>query len=317
MKRSEIIKDYFTFTRKERIGIIIVLALVIVIFFMPSFFTNKNATAINTTDTAWINAVKKLKEKGNPNEKDLYENETSAYQFDTSKRTIHDKLTAGLFYFDPNTLSAEGWKQLGLRDKTIQTIQNFCNKGGHFKKAEDLQRIYGLSKKDYDRLASYIRIQPTSKEKIPEPFVNKNISSTKNSTSNLSTLDINGADTSAFIALPGIGSKLAARIVNFRNKLGGFYSIEQVSETFGLPDSTFQKIKPYLKIADASVKKININIASTDELKTHPYIKWQIGNSIVAYRKEHGNFSSVEDIRKIMVITDDIYKKISPYLALQ
>ena len=133
----------------------------------------------------------------------------------------------------------------------------------------------------------------------------------------VSPVDINTADTSALIALPGIGNKLAARIVNFRNKLGGFYSVEQVGETFGLPDSTFQKIKPYLKIADAAVKKIDINIASADELKIHPYIKWQIANAIVAYRKEHGVFSKIEEIKKIMIITEDDYKKISPYVTLQ
>ena len=103
-------------------------------------------------------------------------------------------------------------------------------------------------------------------------------------------IDINTADTSAFISLPGIGSKLAARIVNFRDKLGGFYSIDQVGETFGLPDSTFQKIKQYLKLENTSIKKININTATVDELKAHPYIKYSVANPIIAYRNEHGPF---------------------------
>jgi len=134
---------------------------------------------------------------------------------------------------------------------------------------------------------------------------------------NRSFLDINMADTSAFINLPGIGNKLAARIVNFRNKLGGFYSIEQVGETFGLADSTFQKIKPFLRLADSTVKKFDVNIASADELKSHPYIRWQIANAIVAYRQEHGTFTKIEDIRKVMAVTADDFKKISRYIVVQ
>ena len=65
-----------------------------------------------------------------------------------------------------------------------------------------------------------------------------------------------------------------------------------------------------------SVKKININTATVDEMKSHPYIKYSLANPIIAYRNEHGAFSKIEDIRKIMVVTDEIYRKIAPYLTL-
>ena len=91
----------------------------------------------------------------------------------------------------------------------------------------------------------------------------------------------------------------------------------QVSETFGLPDSTFQKIKQYLKLENAVVRKININTATVDELKVHPYIRYSLANPIIAYRNEHGLFSKVEDIKKVMAVTDDIYNKIVAYLAVQ
>ena len=79
----------------------------------------------------------------------------------------------------------------------------------------------------------------------------------------------------------------------------------------------FQKIKETLVLKNNSVKKININTATTDELKSHPYIKWNIANTVVAYRNNHGVFSNIEDIKKIMIITDDIYKKVAPYLEIQ
>jgi len=116
--------------------------------------------------------------------------------------------------------------------------------------------------------------------------------------------------------LPGIGNKLANRIVTFREKLGGFYKIDQVGETFALPDSTFQKIKPRLILTNNSVKQININTATIDELKTHPYIRYQIGNAIIQYRTQHGSFSSIEDIKKIVLVTDEIFNKAAPYLKV-
>jgi competence protein ComEA len=322
MQWKEIVTDYLTFTRRERIGIIIVLTLIIIAILLPTIFTAKDATALNTPDTTWITAVKKLEQKEKPvDENGSYGNETTAYQYDPSKRNNYNKSAGELFYFDPNTLSKEGWEKLGLRDKTIQTIQNYLGKDGRFKKAEDLQRVYGLHKDEYERPAPFIKIQTETKGKTAESFSNKNSSAENNIPAKPSyrplSVDINSADTSAFIALPGIGSKLAARIVNFRDKLGGFYSIEQVRETFGLPDSTFQTIKQYLKLENATVRKININSATVDVLKVHPYIKWNIANPIVAYRNEHGSFSSIEDIKKIMIITDDIYKKIVPYLTTQ
>ena len=313
---NEAIRDYLTFTRKERIGLILVVILIVVIFFLPMSFSNNIAGDINSIDTAWINSLK-ASGPGKPAEDELNDDEIRAYQFDTSQTYVSHVSRAELFSFDPNTLSATGLRKLGLRDKTIQTILNFRNKGGHFRKPEDLQRIYGLPMKEYEQLAPYVVIETTLLEKIPAVLSNKHSPEPGKFPAGNSILDINTADTTAFIALPGIGTKLAGRIVNFRNKLGGFYSIEQVGETFGLPDSTFQKIKPYLRMADSTVRKFDVNIASADELKTHPYIKWQIANAIVSYRQEHGFFTKIEDIRKVMAVTTDDYEKISHYLEVQ
>ena len=171
-----------------------------------------------------------------------------------------------------------------------------------------------MHKDEYERLAPYIKIENNLAENNPSEYVKK-----ENELRNFSysSIDINTADTAAFISLPGIGSKLAARIINFRGKLGGFYSINQVGETYGVPDSTFQKIKQYLKLETTSVKKININTVTVDELKSHPYIKYTIANPVIAYRNEHGLFAKVEDIKKVMAVTDEIYNKIAPYITTQ
>ena len=130
-------------------------------------------------------------------------------------------------------------------------------------------------------------------------------------------MEINTADTTAFIALPGIGSKLAGRIVHFREKLGGFYSIAQLGETFGLADSVFQKIKPRLKLQSLTLRRININTATAEELKVHPYLKWNIINALLAYRKEHGPFRKKEELKQVMAVTDEMYQRIAPYLVTE
>ncbi len=243
-------------------------------------------------------------------------NYQSFYQ-PTENNDYRKQPTGELFYFDPNTLPAEGWRKLGISERTANTIQNYISKGGRFNKAADIGKIWGLSKNDVKRLLPYITIKSLpvvsySSAKTAEPY--KAYETQKYA---IGTVDINEADTADFIALPGIGSKLSNRIIAFREKLGGFYKTEQVAETFALPDSTFQKIKDRLVITNNRVKKININKATPDELKTHPYIRFYIANAIVQYRKMHGDFESVDDLKKIMIITDEIFDKAAPYLTVK
>ena len=311
-------REYLTFTRKERIGLIVIVILIIGIWIFPKLVDSAKSKSV-IIDTSWINAAKKLQRTPENSENssrtkdenidDLVYDKTANEHFSGTKNE--------LFYFDPNNLSSDGWKKLGIHEKTIATIQKYLNKGGHFYKPEDLKRIYGLHPDEYTSLEPYVRIEMTSNnqsQNIIKTELKKDQSSNNNTKYHV--IEINVADTSAFIELPGIGNKLAVRIVNFRDRLGGFYSIDQIGETYGLPDSTFQRIKPFLKLENISIKKINVNTATKDEMKTHPYIKWNLANAIVEYRNQHGNFSTLDDLKQISLITDDIFNKIKIYLTL-
>ena len=326
MKWGEFIKDYLTFTRKERIGILTVVSVISFILFLPDILSKTTSNRPIKMDTAWMAAVKRSEIKVQDSLVDHYQkndNENAyAYQYDKRKSSYseeNDIIKGELFYFDPNSITGTEWKRLGLRDKTIKTIENYRSKGGRFYKPEDLQRIYGLHNDEYEKLKPYIKIEsntPKANKESVSSVPKDEIQPSKISVPRYSIIDVNNADTTAFISLPGIGSKLATRIITFREKLGGFYSIEQIGETYGLPDSTFQKIKQWLKLDNPSVKKININTATVDEMKTHPYIKYSLANPIIAYRNEHGSFSKIEDIKKVMAVTEEIYKKIAPYLTI-
>src|SRR6476620_4362316 len=142
-----------------------------------------------------------------------------------------------------------------------------------------------------------IHVQDTFKAK--SVVIQKKFEPPRHVRKKVEPFDINTADTTAFIALPGIGSKLAARIVLFRDKLGGFYDVRQIGEVYGLQDSVFKKISPMLRCDAGHIRKIDINNAEKETLKVHPYIRWQMASALVAYREQHGSFHSAEDIAKL------------------
>ncbi len=129
--------------------------------------------------------------------------------------------------------------------------------------------------------------------------------------------DINQADSTAWTRLPGIGSRLASRIVHFREALGGFYRVEQVGETFGLPDSTFQNIKPVLRVNDTNLIQIDLNSSAKELLQAHPYIRWQIARAIVDYRGQHGNFHSVDELLQLARMDSAKLERLKPYLMVR
>ena len=312
---KQVVVDYFSFSRRDRIAILVLSFAVVAVILAPRFISKGRIQSEPITDTGWISVLRSLETR-----------DTSSFQAEYGQREyLYDRSRPGptrrskgeLFYFDPNTLPEQEWIRLGLRPKTISTIRNFLVKGGRFRQPEDLRRIYGLYPDEYERIAPFVRIVSNSKEPPPESTHGTgNVVTPKNYPARYSVVDINTADTGALIALPGIGSKLANRIITFRDKLGGFYSIDQVGETFGLADSTFQKIKQYLKLENPSIRKININTATVEELKAHPYIRYSLANPIIAYRKEHGLFEKIEDLRKVMAVTAEIFRKIEPYLSI-
>ena len=111
------------------------------------------------------------------------------------------------------------------------------------------------------------------------------------------------------VALPGIGSILSSRIIKYRNKLGGFYSPDQLKEVYGLTPETFDEIRDKISVDVSDVKQININDATIDELKQHPYFK-SFAQILVNYRDQHGDFTTLEDLKNIDVITDQMYERI-------
>ena len=337
------IRGYLTFTRKERYGVLFLLILIIILFVIPYFFK----PSVGDPDPA---AYEKMKEEILKSKTGLADSSPEAdthYRYKAGKswplKDYHGNRNkpahADMFYFDPNRINANDWQRLGLTERLIQTILHYLEKGGRFYKAEDLKKLYGLHNADYERLFPYVHIVKT-----PEDFQNHtgfyaksahNAAAVKKTDSFLresplnpgagftrkskkfEITDINQADSAGWSRLPGIGAKLAARIIHFREKLGGFCHLDQPGETFGLQDSTFQKIKPFLRLNTIVLSQIDLNRATRETLQSHPYIRWQIAKGIIDYRQQHGSFHSVDELLQLAQIDQIKFEKIKPYLVVK
>lgn len=224
-----------------------------------------------------------------------------------------------LFAFDPNTASEQDFLRLGLPPRTAKSILNYRAKGGQFRKKEDFKKIYTLEETDYARLEAFINIGTATVAEAPQPqmYSAGNGKPAPNFAATIS-LDANRASMEDWQKLPGIGEKRARQMVNFRESLGGFLSIEQVGEMYGLPDSVFQKIKPMLTVSGGSIRQLNLNSASYEDLEGHPYISGKQAKLIVAYREQNGSFASVDDLAKIAAFSDKKWlEKVKPYLIVK
>lgn len=227
-------KAWFVFSKSDRRATIMLLSIIALTMLTPYLLPEKKLEIhIDKELQAELDAYR----RDNPQQNNL--SFTAGYR-DTA---IKDTIKPVLFYFDPNTLSEEGFVQLGLSPKTAHTLINYRNKGGYFKKPEDIRKIYSLSKTDAERLIPYIRITPKNDK---ETTANYEKPVQQPVTDQYKKININTATAEEWKAFPGIGDVLANRIVKFRNSMGGFKSVDQVSKTYGLNDSVYQAIKPYL-----------------------------------------------------------------------
>lgn len=128
-------------------------------------------------------------------------------------------------------------------------------------------------------------------------------------------VSLNGADTLDWQQLYNIGPTFARRIVKYRTLLGGFTHKEQLLEVYGMDSARYCSIAPYIDIDSMGVEQIDINSATIDQLKHHPYLDYYQAKAIVRLREKEGSYHSVSDLRKVPVIDQETYNKILPYIT--
>ncbi|WP_118975445.1 ComEA family DNA-binding protein [Taibaiella koreensis] len=218
-------------------------------------------------------------------------------------------------FFDPNTASEEVLTGLGLPLRTARTLIKYRSKGGRFRKKDDLQKLYTLRPEDYERIAPYVRI--AGEREVAGGVQDRPEWKTEPAEVPSGPLELNTADAGALIALRGIGPGYSRRILSFRESLGGFIQVVQLKEVYGFPDSTYQQLKDQLTVDPGLVKKINVNLATEEELARHPYIGKKLASGIIKLRSDLGSFAEIEQLRQVPLINEEKYRKIAPYLAVR
>ena len=291
MKRKKIRtvwKDYLTLSMRERRGLTVLLSIlglqIFFLYYINSFELNYPYPDVNT--------LIKLSQS-----------------LEKCKQEIHPPPQKASFErFNPNTLPEEKWVQIGLSPKQAHSISNYIAKGGSFKIKKDVKKIYGMNDQLFSSLLPFINLP----ESIPN---NRNNFYTHTYSKKL--IELNSADTIALEKLKGIGFKLAARIVKYRDLLGGFYSLDQLKEVWGLNDTTLQLLISQVTLENTSkVKLIDLNKDSLSVFSIHPYIGKRLAFMIANYRKQHGPFKAIDELKVLPLLTDENFRKLAPYLKL-
>ncbi|WP_139180167.1 ComEA family DNA-binding protein [Pedobacter rhizosphaerae] len=225
---------------------------------------------------------------------------------------LEAKKEARLFSFDPNTLPQSGWETLGLSPKQAKSIVNYTSKGGRFYQPEDLKKMYTISPDMYIKLLPYVKIADKGNSHKSLVFERKEFAKKVSV-----IVDINRADSVQLDAVKGIGPAFAKRILKYRERLGGFYKKEQLLEVYGLDSAKYAEIKDQLILSKIDLNTVNINTATFNELRTNPYLSYKQINAILQYRKQHGDYTSKEDLRKIVILNPELIEKILPYISFK
>lgn len=302
-KFKSFIRDYFTLTSRERKGGI-ALALIIIIqlsiIIRMNYLQTPDLPDLQNYSVEIIQFEKAVsKQVADSGYKNKSLSMINSQENEVTLKKLHP--------FNPNTISDEEWRQLGLTEYQIKIIRNFLNKGGVFRDKESLSKIYSISYEQYSELAPYIVIPPktlTSHTNSENKVLHKKV---------ISKLNINTADTIQLLELPLVGSGRARMIYKYRVALGGFHHQNQLLEVFTMDSSTLAAIVPYIYFDSMAVRKINFN---SDSLK-HPYLNNQLVKVIKSYRKQHGNFTHVSELKRISLIDEQIYSKLVPYAAFE
>ena len=298
------IRSYFGFSRTEANGFLVLAILFPVALFLPALLKviiDQNSTP-GMVQTKQMDSLVIMMEK-----------KMAAVK--ATKAAVNRREKIALTTFNPNNINYQGLLALGLSAGVARRIINYREKGGEFLIKRDFKKIYGLSITQFNLLKPYIDLPDTFEYSVKKPIVAGRQSNYPQKTDNV--FDLNKADTTRFKSIEGIGSKLSARIVKFRNRLGGFISTAQLDEVYGLSEEVLEIIKKRGIISDQfHPELININKADAGRISKHPYISYKMAAQIVKYRKQHGNFDSLRQLMNIHVLDEHKYKKINPYLTL-
>lgn len=296
-------KDFFYYTKSERRVILLLLAIALLLLGIWAVMEYLRPVEVPVT----------LSES---EEIDSFLANLEEQEKIRKSHTPKNEISAVLQPFDPNPADSVLLRQLGLPVYIVRNILKYRAKGGVFRSPESFSRIYGLKEEVYQKLKPYITIAPlvsvshvrtdTFRQlKDTIPYIPKYEEGT--------IVDLNKADTSILKRIPGIGSTLARMIVVYRQRLGGFYDVSQLQE---VPHVRVE-LNKWFVVTPAGLHKIQVNSASLDKLRSHPYMDFYKAKAIMEYRRKRGKIKGLSQLSMFEEFTEKDLKRLSPYLTFE
>lgn len=250
--------------------------------------------------------------------------DSTAHKHPLTGRTPED---VHLFNFDPNGLPVEQWVLLGLTERQAASIHRYEARGGRFRTKGDLARMRVVEPDLFAQWEPYIQLpemlpkEDRSARAARGPWPEDTTRTRPGhlaAKSHTGPVELNSADSMALVAVPGIGPSFARSILRYRDRLGGFTSLDQLAEVPILRDKpdAVQALKTKLRVDGSLVRIIPLNGCTAEDLGPHPYMGWKVAKALMAYRNQHGPFKQVEDIRGCVLVTDSISMRMRPYLTV-
>ena len=210
-----------------------------------------------------------------------------------------------------DTAGVAALSAIGFSKYQATIIFNYLKKGGAIYTVKDLAKIYSIDQKTIDLTQSKIIFSDSASRKSQpktNPLFVKKV---------LKKVELNSCDSAALDSVFYMSSYLAGRIINYRNRLGGFFELAQIQLIYGINTTVYAKIANHLSLDTTNIKRIDINKVSLERLAQHPYIGYKLAKVMVNYRAQHGAFKSKSDLKKIILINEEIFRKIERYILIQ
>ena len=286
------VRKWFSFSKGERVAIITILASILILILACLFRPSP----------------KSLSEESLHNLDSLLALRQAAIEAQQQQQVekVPEVPELHPFPFNPNTITEDEWRQIGLTDRQIRNIMNYKAKGGKFYSKSDLSKLYTISEEDFVQLEPYIVLPEVSRGTSGKSTSKKQEEKTGDESKPaakkiIPIVDLNTVDSTTLVELPQIGGYMAMRILEFRDKLGGFVNTEQLRDVKGMDEARFATIQPYIKIGEAEMRKIDVNRADFKTLVHHPYLSYEQVKCIFNQREKRGiikNWAQLEALLK-------------------
>ena len=307
-------KDFFYFTKGQRTGILVLIVLIVLA--LAANYTMKYFFPVTEKDgTAFLAEVETFKKSLVSRDSILKVNRQRQFEERYTKYRPYPaykkELPYTLFTFDPNTADSSIFVRLGLKPFIASNILKYRKKGGWFKTPADFGKVYGIKPEKFKELESYLSIKEKKYIKTDSLFQKRKV------VRNDLIVDLNSADTTLLMQVVGIGRGYAKGIIRFRQQTGGFVSVDQLGEIYGMRQENLERIRPFCKVNTHLVKKMNVNVASVERLKSHPYLNFYQSRAIYELRRKKGKLKNISDLKVLPEFTSESLSKIEPYLNFE